>query len=204
MTHPGGPFVLLIAALAVGIAARSPERQPVGTVTGTVEVEGARPDGAVVYLEPVDGTSPRRPERTVVDQRKLRFAPEVVAVAPGGEVVFHNSDPLLHNIFSPEAEESFDLGTYPEGEARSHRFETTGPHVILCNIHPEMEAWVFVTPTPHTAVVGEDGRFRLPVPAGRYRIGAWHRRGSAPERVIEVREGGVARVDLRLSRASAR
>lgn len=202
MKRAWGTLPVILAALAVGLAARSPEAP--GTVVGTVRVDGARPDGAVIYLEPVDGSPARDPGRTVVDQRRLRFVPEVVTVAPGTEVAFHNSDPLLHNIFSPEADEPFDLGTYPEGEARSHRFETAGAHVILCNIHPEMEAWVFVTPAPYTTVVDGDGAFRIEAPAGRYRLGAWHRRGDAPERIIEIRDGRATRVDLRLSRPAAR
>lgn len=195
---------LALALVVVTSSLTALVRSPMGTVSGTVTVEGARPEGAVVYLLPVDEVARARPGSTVIDQRRLRFVPVVVAVPPGAEVAFHNSDPLLHNIFSPDAGEPFDLGTYPEGEARTHRFETMGAHVILCNIHPEMEAWVFVTPAPYTAVVGGDGAFRIEAPAGRYRLGAWHRRGDAPERIIEIRDGRATRVDLWLSRPAAR
>lgn len=187
-----------LVAAAIALSGSAPFEP--GAVSGTVTVDGARPAGAVVYLDPVGEAARATTGRTVVDQSRLRFEPEVVAVAPGATVVFHNSDPLLHNIFSPEDREPFDLGTYPEGESRTHRFETLGPHVILCNIHPEMEAWVFVTPAPYRTVVGDDGTFRFDVPPGRYRLGAWHRRGVTREREVTVRAGVETRIDLHLDR----
>lgn len=176
----------------------------VGIVMGTLTVEGARPAGAVVYLVPETGVAALSAGRTIVDQRRLRFVPDVVAIAPGGEVAFRNSDPLVHNIFSPESQEPFDLGTYPEGQARTHLFRRAGAHVILCNIHPEMEAYVFVAATPYRTVVGRDGAFRLEVPPGRYRLHAWHRRGGTGEQNVLVPEGRTVRLEVRLSRSTAR
>lgn len=197
-------LALAIAALAIAAVVTAASQGRTGTIAGIVEVAGSRPGGAVVYLVPMSDPVPARGGSAVIDQRRLRFVPDVVAVSPGASVVFHNSDPLLHNIFSPDAVEPFNLGTYPEGEFRIHRFESPGGHVILCNIHPEMEAWVYVTSAPDRTVVGDDGTFRLEVPEGRYRIGAWHRRGVAAEWTVDVRGGVETRVNLRLARASAR
>ena len=189
----------IILAVASGVS-----KSPGGIVMGTLQVEGVRPDGAVVYLVPEAGASGLSAERTIIDQRRLRFIPDVVVVAPGAEVAFRNSDPLRHNIFSPESKEPFDLGTYSEGESRTHRFREPGAHVILCNIHPEMEAYVFVAATPYREVVGRDGAFRLEVPAGRYRFRAWHRRGGTQEQNVLVTEGRTVHLEVRLSRSAAR
>jgi plastocyanin len=191
-------------ALGIALAATSVSEDPGGIVMGTLRVEGVRPDGAVVYLVPEVSASGLSAERTIIDQRRLRFVPDVVVIAPGAEVAFRNSDPLRHNIFSPESQEPFNLGTYPEGESRTHRFREPGAHVILCNIHPEMEAYVFVAATPYRAVVGRDGAFLLEVPAGRYRFHAWHRRGGAQEWNVVVPEGRTVHVEVRLSRVTAR
>lgn len=191
-----GRMILALLALALtgsGAAAQTT------TVTGTVSLEGRPVEGAVVYLVPVSGSAPGSAGRATIDQRKLRFRPRVVAVGSGAEVVFRNSDPLLHNIFSPEEDEPVDLGTYPEGEVRSHRFERTGPHVILCNIHPEMEAWVFVAPTPWRAVSSTSGEVRIEgVPPGEYRLHAWHRRAEPLERSLKAGSGETTAVDLDL------
>lgn len=186
----------LTALVLPGVGSAQP-----GTASGVVRGPAGQLEGAVVYLvgEEAPPTGPTAP--AWIDQRRLRFVPEVIVVTPGRNVAFRNSDPLLHNIFSPDPEEPFDLGTYPEGESRAHRFERSGPHVILCNIHPEMEAWVFVAPTEHAAVTDEVGRFRVErLPAGRYVLRAWHRRAGAYEETVEVRPQGELRIEVRLGR----
>lgn len=190
---------ILVAALGATFSV-SPEET--GIVAGTVSVEGARPEGAVVYLvgEAVRGSL--REEVVIIDQRQLRFVPNVRAVSIGGTVSFKNSDPLLHNIFSPHPEEPFDLGTYPEGESREHRFERPGPHLILCNIHPEMEAYVYVTPPSRHAVTDPDGRFTIAgVPAGTYELHVWHRRAAPHVQVVVVSDGEGLELEIRVPRA---
>lgn len=172
-----------------------------GRVEGAVHV-GARPAvGAVVFLDtavPRNFDPPELP--AVIDQVDLRFVPQVVAVLPGTTVAFPNSDPILHNVFSPGGPgRGFDLGTYPPGEARSRRFLESGIHVILCHVHPEMVAYVAVVPTPYHAVVDEAGRFAMGgVPEGRYKLKVWLARRVSAERELVVRGGGVARVELQL------
>lgn len=195
-----------LAALALAAALAGSEARA-QTVTGSVTVRGFAVEGAVVYLVPDSGSAPVVADPATIDQRKLRFVPRILVVGKGAEVAFRNSDPLLHNIFSPDEEEPVDLGTYPEGESRSHRFERLGPHVILCNIHPEMEAWVFVAPTPYRAVSTETGDFRIEgVPRGDYRLHVWHRRASPLERPLTVGPGGTSAgtLDLGTSRGRAR
>ena len=150
-------------------------------------VRGDRPAaGAVVYLmhEPVgdreNGRAPPAVADTVVlDQRALTFLPRVVAVRPGTTVAFLNNDLIQHNVFGPGRPVGvgvpFDLGTYSQGEVRYHTFVELGAHTILCNVHPEMVAYVFSAATDHRAVTDSDGRFSLgDVPSGAYRLHVWH------------------------------
>lgn len=197
---------LLVPLAALAFASSEAVAQT-ATVTGSISLMGRPVEGAVVYLVPESGTPPVDAGRATIDQRKLRFAPRILVVGEGAEVVFRNSDPLLHNIFSPHEEEPVDLGTYPEGESRSHRFERIGPHVILCNIHPEMEAWIYVAPTPWRAVSSESGTVRIEgVPPGDYRLHVWHRRASPLERPLAVEPGGTSAgtLDLGTGRGRAR
>lgn len=188
--------VFAAVALATALAGSETSAQ---TVMGSVTLRGLAVEGAVVYLVPVSRTAPVVAGRATIDQRRLRFSPRILVVGPGAEVAFRNSDPLLHNIFSPDEKEPVDLGTYPEGESRSHRFERIGPHVILCNIHPEMEAWVYVAPSPWRAVSSETGEFRIAdVPPGDYRLHVWHRRTSPLERALTVPPEGTSTMNLDL------
>lgn len=194
--------IAILALAALGLPAASVAQRAV--VEGTVRSGERAAGSAVVYLVPQAEIPAPRAAETLIDQRKLRFVPDIVGVVPGGTVVFRNSDPLLHNIFGPRADEPFDLGTYPEGESRSHRFLRPGPHVVLCNIHPEMEAWVFVAPTPYQVVTGPDGRFRLEAPPGRYQLHAWHRRAGAHERDVEIAAGRVSHIEILLAPSDPR
>lgn len=169
-------------------------------MNGVVTSPNARPGGAVVYLVPQVDTVAPAPESVVIDQANLRFVPRVAAVTPGTTIAFRNSDPIMHNVFSPaETGDPFDLGTYPRSDHRSHTFTRPGAYVILCHVHPEMAAYVVVVPTAHRAVVDERGRFRIvDVPRGRYLLRVWHRRAPLHEEPLEVLDGGVYRLEIDL------
>lgn len=191
-------FALAVAAAALVFPASL--RGQSGSVSGVVRGPAGGLAGAVVSLVSEGPSTTAVPEAPVwIDQRRLQFIPDAVVVTPGRSVAFRNSDPLLHNIFSPDPLEPFDLGTYPEGESRAHRFERPGPHVILCNIHPEMEAWVYVAPTEHAVTADEAGRFRVgPLPAGPYVLRVWYRRAGSYEQAVRVRPGEDLRIEVRL------
>ena len=144
-------------------------------VTGMLRYDGRPAPGAVVYL--LGGVSPAPlPDPVVVDQRHLRFVPSTIAVPPGTAVEFRNSDPVLHNVFSPAGSgNGFDLGLYMQNDPRLHIFGSEGVYVVLCRVHPEMMAHIVVVPSAYRAVTRADGSFRiLGVPAGRMELRVWH------------------------------
>jgi plastocyanin len=193
------PMLLAVAGLPGALELVA---QP-GRLEGLVHGERGPARGAVVYLEGLDGGRYAPPDAPVrVDQVDLRFMPDVVAVLTGTTVEFPNSDPILHNVFSPRGPgDGFDLGTYPPGETRARRFTEPGVHVILCHMHPEMLAYVAVVPTPYHAVADVDGRFAIDdVPAGRYRLRVWRARRSAYGSEVDVAPGATLVLELRLGR----
>jgi len=157
---------------------------------------------AAITLERLDRAGPPAAplEGVVIDQIHLSFLPRVAVVTPGTQIRFLNSDPLPHNVFGPDGRrESFDLGTYPEGDWAVHTFLAEGVHVVLCHIHPEMAAYVLVSSAPFRAVSDAQGGFAMDgVPPGRYRLRAWHprRSGSTGEMLVTVMAQDV--VNLRL------
>lgn len=196
-----------LRALAASVALSCPLLPAVvcaqgGTVYGEITVPAAAVSGVVVYLVPVAGhaTTPLAPLTVEMDQRDLRFVPQVIAVTPGSTVHFPNSDPIMHNVFSPgQRADGFDLGTYPQNERRSFTFRGEGAHVILCHVHPEMAAYVVVVASAHRAVADAAGRFRLEgVPPGTYLLRTWHRRLRTGEQPVAVAANGTVRIDLRL------
>jgi plastocyanin len=174
----------------------------VGSVEGALRAADVRTVDAVVYLVPRDSSEPPPPaEHQLIDQRDLRFAPRVLIVPPGSTVDFLNSDPLLHNVFSPpNPGPGFSLGVYSLGERRSQVFLEEGAHVVLCHIHPEMLAYVIVLPVRLRTATDPEGRFRLDsVPPGRYELRVWHRRLTFPGQQIEVAPDARLHLDLFLS-----
>lgn len=196
-----------MAALAGVPAARGVAAQ--GTVNGRitiVERAGSRTgdlENAVVWLEPADddradGAGARASAPSIVMESR-RFRPAVRVVAPGSAVPFPNYDPFRHNVFSNAGPGAFDLGLYGRGEVRSARIERPGIYPIFCNIHARMTAYVVAVPTRWYAQAGPDGRYEIAgVPAGHYRLRAWHDRGGEHTRDVEVTAGTPVHGDVAL------
>ncbi len=155
--------------------------------------------GAVVWLESIDGDSPRGPRTPQkILQIGKRFKPHVMAVERGTEVYFPNLDPFFHNVFSLYEGKRFDLGLYASGETRPVVFNRVGISYIFCNIHPRMSAIVVTVATPYFATSDEEGVVTINnVPEGHYQLKVWHERTSdeelaAQSRVVRVVAGAAA------------
>ncbi|MFQ5680101.1 MAG: hypothetical protein ACE5HP_11665 [Gemmatimonadota bacterium] len=199
MSRPSG----LLPFLFLGAAAVSRQAPPTAVLEGRVYAPNVRPAGGVVYLVAEGAPEPPPlPTAGVIDQLNLRFVPRVLVVTPGSTVRFLNSDPILHNVFSPGGPgPGFDLGTYPRRDSRTHTFDDAGAHVILCHVHPEMYAYVLVVPTRLFGLTDGEGDFRIPeIPAGRYTLHIWHPDAQEFHQPILIRDGERRRVRFELSR----
>ncbi len=136
---------------------------------------------AIVYYEPAAVSSPgsaasRAAEKTFeMVTRGKEFVPRVLAVPRGSRVTFPNADPILHNVFSVSAGNSFDLGLYKKGPGRDKVFENAGLVRVYCNVHQAMVAYILVVDTPHFVNPAEDGSFVLTgLPKGAGKLTVWH------------------------------
>jgi plastocyanin len=143
-----------------------------GAIEGTVAHPSAKGD-LVVYVVKASGkfTPPAKP--AVMDQKAMKFIPVVLPVVVGTTVDFLNSDPVNHNVFSPDGE-GYNLGTWPPGQKRSYKFKKTGIYTQLCSLHPEMEAFILVLENPYFTVTQAGKSFTIPdVPDGHYELKVW-------------------------------
>lgn len=69
---------------------------------------------------------------------------EKLTIKVGDSISFKNEDPFFHNIFSLSDLKTFDLGSYPQGQAKSVVFEKAGMAEVECAIHPSMQLKVEV------------------------------------------------------------
>jgi plastocyanin len=172
-----------------------------GTIHGKVSgVSGE----SVVYVEAVPGkTFPTPTQHITIDQKGLMFVPHITAVAQGTTIEFLNSDSVAHNVFWPSISGNkklgHNLGTWPKGQRQSFKFDNPGVVSLLCNVHPEMAAYVIVSPTPYFAETDKDGAFKIEnVPDGAYTVTAWHE--GAKNKSNPVKVAGDTSVDFTLSK----
>lgn len=81
----------------------------------------------------------------VVGQRDKAFTVERLRVRVGDAVKFTNEDPFFHNVFSLSDTKTFDLGSYPQGQARKVTFDEPGKVEVECALHPTMKMIIEVT-----------------------------------------------------------
>jgi len=140
---------VLILAIVTGLALTA----NAGSISGQVSGVAGQ---SVVYVDTILGkTFPAPTPHPVIDQKGLVFQPHVTAVQVGTTVDFLNSDSVAHNVFwtsvGGNKKLNHNLGTWPKGERKSFKFDTPGAVPILCNVHPEMSAYLVVVPTPYFA-----------------------------------------------------
>ncbi len=169
------------------------------TLTGTITTTpAAAAANAVIDLEdaPIEPTAKMS---ATVDNRQMTFAPFLTVIPVGGRVVFHNSDPFPHNVFSPD-NEKFNLGTLAQGMSTAHVFKKAGTYTLLCNLHPGMLGYVFVSPSSYFARADAKGHYAMKdVPAGTYKVTAWAPRQQAVTQPLVV-HAGEQTLDFQLHR----
>lgn len=189
--------IVLIVTMLFGFALVS----SAGTISGQVSgVAGP----SVVYVDTISGkTFPSPTQHPVIDQKGLVFQPHLTAVQVGTTVDFLNSDSVAHNVFwtsvGGNKKLNHNLGTWPKGERKSFKFDTPGAVPILCNVHPEMSAYLVVVPTPYFATSDQAGNYKIEnVPDGNYTVIAWHEGAKNGSKPVSV--SGDSKADFTLSK----
>ena len=154
----------------------------------------------VVWLE---GISKGKDWGTVgggaVDQKECHYRPYIQIVRAGEQVNIKNSDPILHNIhaYYKDTETLFNLAQPIQGMKTPKKLEKSGPVHLKCDVHSWMSAWVFVAAHPYYTVTKDDGSFSLDqVPAGSYKLMAWHAKYGEKTADVTVTAGGTATADF--------
>jgi plastocyanin len=84
-------------------------------------------------------------EEFVVSQKNKAFSVTTLKIKVGDAVNFRNDDPFFHNIFSLSDVQIFDLGSFPQGQAKKVVFLKAGTVEVECAIHPAMKLIIEVT-----------------------------------------------------------
>jgi hypothetical protein len=151
-----------------------------------------------VFVRLTDAPAQPAPsEPVVVDQISCVFRPRVQGAVRGQSMQIRNGDPTLHNVHAYAGASTLFNYAQPARVQPIERGFPDGAQVIKlkCDVHPWMTAYVLVNDNPYFAVTGPDGSFSIPaVPAGSYRIEAWHERFGVKAAKVKLGEGETARV----------
>ena len=136
---------------------------------------------ANVYLsiQSAPQSPPPQKTTTILDQKNCIYTPHVIAIQAGSSVEFHNSDDGMHNIETfPKipGNQRLDTSQGPHGTPRTATFPHPEAMIpVRCNMHPWMNAFINVAPTPWFAISDAQGHFRIPnLPPGDYTLAAVH------------------------------
>jgi len=148
--------------------------------TWRVAADGALAD-AVITVRGSQRASNLPATAPLIDQTNCEFVPHTIAIQPGQNVRFHNSDLTFHNIriarHTGKTRENIDnLGQPSRGDENTKAFNTAGIYRLECDVHRWMSAWVFVHEGVHAAVSAADGRFVInhALADGDYVVEVWH------------------------------
>ena len=158
--------------------------------------------GAVVFAESPEARAQLKPTpNAAVVQRGRQFVPQVTVVTVGTPVSFPNEDSVRHHVYSFSATKKFELKLYAGTPAAPVVFDKPGVAVLGCNIHDQMAAWVLVLDTPFHNRSDAAGQAALELPAGDYKLRAWHPElppgAAAPEQALKLPASG-GKATLRL------
>jgi plastocyanin len=171
--------------------ARRIEKGPVDTASELTNV--------VVFVQDAPRPQNLHATRARIVQENETFVPRVVAITRGSTVDFPNADPFFHDVFSLSRAGTFDLGSYPRGQTKSQQFRRTGLIKVYCHIHSHMSASIMVFDHPFFTIPRPDGGFTIDeVPAGTYKVSAWHERIGESTQSVRIEAGRPSEVEFAL------
>ncbi|OGX28996.1 MAG: hypothetical protein A3B78_04150 [Omnitrophica WOR_2 bacterium RIFCSPHIGHO2_02_FULL_67_20] len=186
----------LLLTVSVAVEARA------GTIRGAVTASGVKDArDTLVYIDRIEGKEFPAPT-TPAELRQINkeFIPHVLPIVKGGSVSFSNSDGILHNVHLYRGRRSlFNLATPAGASPITKIFREPGEVAVLCDVHPEMSAYILVLETPYAAVTTEDGSYTIAgVPPGAYVLKTWHEKLKPVTTAVTVEGESAVEVNVEL------
>ena len=158
----------------------------------------------VIVVEGVQKGKPFAFDEAQVEANVCQFLPFVTVVSDKRQLTVVNRDPVSHDIQGYAYDPSgVDIVLHRPSLTATGTTDTVrlvkGRKIFTmqCGMHPYMQNWGYAVDNPYYAITDLDGGFTIgDLPAGAYRIKAWHPAFGAQEREIKVEPNGTVTLDL--------
>ncbi len=171
----------------------------------TVKVENGGLGEVVVALKGVKRGKAWNPDLATASllQQKCTFLPYQQVIKKGANLHVENGDSVSHNIHTYELIGRARVSQFnvqqPAGSSFDKAVKMRRGNVIRmeCDQHDFMIGWAYVPDNPYYAAVAADGSFSISdVPAGSYKVEAWHPSLGIQKGKVTVEAGGTAALDF--------
>jgi len=134
---------------------------------------------AVVYIEGLKSKAERvSPAKYEIVQKGCSYQPHVLVVDHGEAFTVANDDPIFHNVhgyFASNNETAFNIAEPIKGMKAVQRVRRPGMYLMRCDVHPWMNAYVYVAGNGYATATDASGSYTLKdVPPGKYKLVMWH------------------------------
>lgn len=154
----------------------------------------------VVVIEGVPRGKPFTFESAKMEANICQFFPFVSVVSDKRQITVANRDPVSHDI-QGYAYDQHGVDIVLHRAALDKRGTTDVVNLtkgrkvftMQCGRHPYMQSWGYAIENPYHAVTNLDGGFTIgDLPAGTYRVKAWHPILGSQEQTVTVSASGTA------------
>ncbi len=176
-----------------------------------VDVENGALRGVFVFIDKIDsGKGWQDPEggNYMVLQEGCRFRPWAQVIKPGPIVIRNSDEGVLHNINTREMigvergrvvkRTMFNFGQPDPGDIEKAIKPRRSPYISMnCEAHNFMFGFMLAPKHPYAVVVDESGGFKIDgIPAGTYKLKAWHPSLGVQESDLTITANGSAEVNF--------
>jgi hypothetical protein len=173
---------------------------------GSVTMQGGGLIGVVVWLDGArSGKAPPIERRVELESDHCKLIPRVQAALKGSAVNIIGHDDLRQHLRFIAAGDSTPraiilLGGGEQVIPTELPFVAPGMVTVKDNEHPWTRAYLAVFDHPYFAVTGNGGTFTIDgVPAGKYKLNAWHERTGVSVQDVDVADNTPTKVTVTLS-----
>ena len=175
-----------------------------------VEHSGPRIGGAVVWLTDIRAGKPLAVERRFeLSNKDCILTPRIQAVITSGTLNVASEDAALHrnriiNVATGETEGIAPFNDNGEVVPFDRLLSKPAQLEVVCDFHAWQRAWILVFDHPYFALSARSGDFSIAdIPAGTYRVKAWHPVLGIAEQTVTIAAGQDAKLALKLVQPAA-